>query len=378
MRFLEGVFSKDAVNTGRQPELDIGKAFPILCLPFVHCIIECCTEEQLLHGIPYAFDMIIGGPMAAPMFMFCMGATIHFSAARTPGKIAKRGLHLLLIGLILNVCRFLIPYLAGYAATGDAEQFLTPLPFFVLGNDVLQFAGLAMLAVALMLRLKLPKYAMFGIALAFSVTGSFVRGVDLGSDVLNVIFGWFVGTENEAGLIISDFPLLNWLIVPVSGYLFGALLQRVKDKKRFYLSFSPVLLVAAVAYLFIGDHYEIGMFAEGENAYYHMLTYDVIASLALTLGLLGLYCAASHILPEAAKKFLTFTSRNITEFYCIHWVFVRAITNVILYAVNGTQELALPYVLLISFGIFCATFAVIIVFRKLQESYKNKAGGVKT
>ncbi len=209
MNYLKTVFNKEPLNTGRQFDLDIGKAIPILCLPFVHCVIECCTEEQLLHGIPYAFDMIIGGPMSAPMFMFCMGATIHFAKDNSPRHLAGRGLELLFFGFLLNICRFLIPYLIGYAITGDAEHFLTPLPFDVFGNDVLQFAALAMLSIALMLHLKLPKRGMIGIALALSVTGSLIRGVDFQNDALNIILGWMIGTENEAGLVISDFPLLN-------------------------------------------------------------------------------------------------------------------------------------------------------------------------
>ena len=375
MKYFENVFSKEPLNTGRQLELDIGKALPILFLPFIHCTIECCTEEQMLTGIPYAFDMIIGGPMAAPMFMFCMGATIHFSKGNKAKRLLKRGLQMLLFGFLLNICRFLIPYLIGYAITGDVEQYLTPLPYDFFGNDVLQFAGLAMLAMALMLHFKLPKRAMFGIALSFSVFSSFVRGVDFHNDVLNIILGWFIGTENEAGLIISDFPFLNWLIVPVCGYIFGWYLQRVKDKKRFYLSFSPVLLTAAIVYFVIGETYDIGMFAPGENAYYHMLTYDVAASLALTLGSLGLYAAVAHVLPPKVRGFFTYVSRNITAFYCIHWVFVSMIIRVIIYAVFGTQLIPYPWVLLISFAIVLMTLGVIQIYRDKKMKLKERRSG---
>ena len=366
MRFFGDVIGNDSINTGRQDELDIGKALPILCMPFVHCIIECCTEEQLLHGIPYAFDMFIGGPFSAPLFMFCMGATIHFSKNNSPRQLAKRGLKLLLFGIILNICCYLIPYLSGYAVTGDAEQFLTPLPFYMFSIDILQFAGAALLIIALMLQLKLPKIGMLGIAAALSLAGSVIRGIDLNYDAANVILGWFVGTENEAGLVGSYFPIFNWFLFPVSGYLFGWLLRRVKDKKKFYLLFSPLSLIASTAYFVIGDHFEIGMFAEGENAYYHMLTYDTVACIAFTFGLLGLYCALAHILPETIKRFFTYTSRNITAFYCIHWVLVRVSVNVVLYAITGSQQLPLPYVFLISFVIVLVTFAVILLYRKKQ------------
>ncbi len=41
------LFEKEAVNSGRQNELDLAKAVPILCLPFVHCFIECTADEGL-------------------------------------------------------------------------------------------------------------------------------------------------------------------------------------------------------------------------------------------------------------------------------------------------------------------------------------------
>jgi hypothetical protein len=97
-KFRSEVFTVEGSNTGRQTELDIGKALPILCLPFVHCVIECCTEEQLLSGLPFAFDSIIGGPFSAPMFLFCMGATVHYSKTGSPREMAARGLRLLFDG----------------------------------------------------------------------------------------------------------------------------------------------------------------------------------------------------------------------------------------------------------------------------------------
>lgn len=372
IKSIKSCFKKEPVNTGRQIELDIGKAVPILCLAFVHCIIECCTEEQLAHGVPYLFDMFIGGPMSAPMFMFCMGATIRYSSMHSSKRMALRGLKLIKIGVLLNICRFLIPFLIGFLITGDVDHYLIPLPYYFFGNDILQFAGLSFLCLALFVRLKVSMPALFFISVGMSVAGTFLRGTDFGNDVLNVIFGWFIGTENEAGLIISDFPLLNWLVVPVCGYIFGWLLRRVKDKKQFYLSFSPVLLVISVVCLFLGDRYEFGMFAEGENAYYHMITYDVFVCIALTLGLLGVYYAVLQVLPDNIIRFFKYISRNITAFYCIQWVFVRFITNVVLYVINGTQIFPVRGTMLISTGIVFATLAVIWIYRKFSPLHRLK------
>ncbi len=378
--FFKNVFSKDPCNTGRQTELDMGKALPIITLAFVHTVIECCTEEQMCYGIPYAFDMFIGGPMSAPMFMFCMGATIHYSKHNTPDRLAKRGVMLLLLGFVLNICRFFMPYMAGYLLTGDTGMFIDMLPYRIFGNDVLQFAGLALLCMALFLKLKTPKWLMFAISLVMAVAGTLLRGTDMGNSVLNIIFGWFIGTETHAGgniFIISDFPLLNWLITPVCGYIFGWVLQRVKDKKRFYLSFSPVLLTAAIVCLVLGHIYEFGMFGPGENSYYHMYIYDTFICMALTLGLLGLHYAVSRILPEKIKGFITYTSRHITEVYCIHWVFVVWITNVLMRMILGQSPLGIVpvwVIMLVSTGIVLATYLIMYISdpeRRVLTKRKN-------
>ncbi|MBR6049731.1 MAG: DUF1624 domain-containing protein, partial [Clostridia bacterium] len=153
---LRELLSDGQVNTGRQTELDFGKALPVLCLPFVHCFIECTASEGLDHGIPFLFDYVIGSPISAPMFMFCMGVGIVYTKKSSASDLAKRAGKLFLIGLLLNVCRFLLPYLAGYAITGEAGKYLEPLVYRVFGNDILQFASLCFLCIALFVKLKIP------------------------------------------------------------------------------------------------------------------------------------------------------------------------------------------------------------------------------
>ena len=54
------------------------------------------------------------------------------------------------------------------------------------------------------------------------------------------------------------------------------------------------------------------------------------------------------LMRKGSVAFLREVSRNITSIYCIHWVFVRTITNVILYIKNGTQILPLWQTMLLS------------------------------
>lgn len=361
------MFADVKINTTRQPELDIAKALPTLCLPFVHVIIECTPEEGLLHGIPFLFDSIIGAPFSAPMFMFAMGIGIAYVSVRVYHSPAQRFLKLMTLGYALNIFRFLIPFLIGFALTKDTEQYIDPLWYDVLGNDILQFAPLALLTIDIFFRLKMSKKTMFTTALAMSLAGWMLNGTDFGNPALNIFMGYFIGTEQANGLLISDWPLLNWLIIPVSGYIFGEYLLRVKDKKQFYLRLLPVLLVPLI-YFPLAIHYGTGMFLPGENAYYHAVTYELLVYICLSAGMLSVYYFLLRYIPAWLMRFFEMISRNITAFYCIHWVLISFSVNVFLYIKNGTQELPVSASLLLSFAIGALTAVIIYI----KEGFRKK------
>lgn len=347
MSLREKIFSREIVNSGRQPELDLAKTVLIFCLALVHCVIECTPEEQLAHGIPFLFDSVIGGPLGAPMFMFAMGFGMVYTKRAAPGDHVRRGLRIGITGYVLNLCRFLVPFLAGYLMTGDFEKYIEPLPYQVLGNDILQFAALAMEMIALFVRLRLSNAAMLFICLALSVAGTLLSGVDAGSPAGNIFLGYLIGTEDAAGAVFSDFPLLNWLIVPVSGYVFGRLLQHVKNKNLFYGLLSAAGTAVCAVYFPLGIAGGWGMFGEGQNCYYHISTTDALVSISAAVGILGIYHVIVPCLSGRALDCVTQISRDVNRVYCIHWVFVMWITNVILYQMRGTQELPVSVTLLL-------------------------------
>lgn len=351
---LNDIFSGEPVNRGRQPELDLAKAVITFTLAFVHCIIECTPEENLVSGIPFLFDSVIGGPLSAPMFMFAMGVGMVYTKKDHAGELAKRGLRLVIAGFVLNLCRYTLPYLLGYAVTGNHDKFIAPLLYRTLCNDILQFAGLAMILTALLKKWKVPAVFMFALSLGMSAAGMLLNGVDLGSPMGNILLGHLIGTEDAAGMVISDFPVLNWFIVPVSGYLFGSCLIRVKDKKRFYMLLSPVCAIATVIYFTIGIKNAAGMFGEGQNCYYHITTSDVLISILAAVGILGIYYAVAGRIPGRLMYWIQDISKNITRIYCLQWVILVPVTNVLLYAARGTQELPTGITLLLSLAISMA------------------------
>ena len=258
----------------------------------------------------------------------------------------KRGAGIFVIGYLLNICRFLIPYLVGYAITGDYEQYIDLLLYKVLGNDILTFAGLAMMLMALFIKLKISSVVLVIMGLVMSFAGTQLNGIDVGNPLGNIFLGYVIGTEDAAGKVFSDFPILNWMLFPLCGYVFGGILKKVKDKKLFYLTFSLPAIMIAVVYWVYGISQEVGMFGEGQNCYYHMIFRDALGSLALTVGMIGVYYFVQKILPKKWMDCACRISANITTVYCIHWVLVTVSVNVVIYIARGTQELA-PWIVMI-------------------------------
>ena len=370
--------SKDKINTGRQQELDLARAIPVMSLPFVHCVIECCSAETINHPIPFLFNVIIGAPLGAPIFMFCMGISLVYSKHSDAKEIMRRGLILFIAGFILNMMRFGIPYLIGYMITGEADRFLAPILYKIFGNDILQFAGLALLLFGFLKKQKLQDHVIVIIAVIMSLIGWCFRHMNFGIPVVNVILGHIIGTEEPNGFVLSDFPVMNWFLVPVAGYIFGNILIRLQDKKKFYLPFIPMFAVIYWVYFAIETRLHFGKMAGGatlveeENAYYHAEFFDIISYIVCAIGMLGVYYLITSHCPEKLNKFFQSVSRNITRIYVIHWFFVVMSTNVILYKVNGTQELPVYQIMILALIIFLISYFGALFIEKKTKEKKQK------
>ncbi len=360
------------INTERQKEMDIAKALMICCLAFIHCTIECTSDAGLSSGIPYLFDTVIGGPLSAPMYMFAMGFGMVYASNKDTRTYMVRGLRIIITGYILNIFRFVIPYTIGYAVTGEYETYIEPLIYKTLGNDILIFAGLAMILIAVFIKIGMPKTVMALVAFVMSITGSFLTGIDVKNPLGNIFLGYVIGTEDAAGLVVSDFPMLNWLIFPVMGYLFGNILSRVKDKKTFYSVISIPSSIITVIYFAFGLTNRLGMFGEGQNCYYHMRTSDALASLLLSLTLLGLYYAISEQIPDKCYKFIKQISQNINSIYCIHWVIIGFSVNLLLYIIRGTKELPIEFTMLLGAAISIVSIIIARFYKKVKSNARKK------
>lgn len=140
----------------RFAEFDIGRAVSILGLPFVHVL----EEGDLVGILPPGFleshvFLLALSAFGAPLFMACMGANMVFTRHSTPGELARRGVELLIMGMLLNVGRLFLPdTLFGSIAAGEFT-LSTEWIYDLAGCDIYDFAGLCFLSFALFRKLRL-------------------------------------------------------------------------------------------------------------------------------------------------------------------------------------------------------------------------------
>lgn len=310
---IKNCFAKEPVNLGRQKELDIAKGMAVIFIIFCHGfeILSNFFDPEISTDIAYGLlDVVLGGSFSAPVFMFCMGICLCYSRRNSAKSIFNRALRIAGIAFLLEVTRTAIPGFLEWLIYRDPECIDYVRLFF--GVDILQFAALALLTIALFKKLKLKPVVMLIIAVVCSVAGQLLQGVSTGSVVGDSITG-FIWRSYEYSL----FPLLSWLIIPVCGYVFGHAWQRIQDKETFFRWVTPISWIISIAYfvsmalvgveyyLSGGDYYALGI---GDAAFAFVACFAMIG--------LGYYLAKWK---GCVSNWLRSLGSRVTSVYCIHW-----------------------------------------------------------
>lgn len=314
---MEKLFSDQKINSGRQVELDLAKCLAIFFMIFLHCYFVTAGFQNTI-SVPMTriIAHLLGGPFAAPVFMFCMGVGMVYSRNQEPAYLVKRGIKLMLLGLVVNVGEFLLPHYVAGKLLGEWDIFPTAGGLLLFCIDILAFAGMAFILVGLLKKLNLSAKQMVIVAIILSIAGWVLRFHDLGSNVPNLIAGYFFGSGGG----FTAFPLFNWFIFPATGLLFGEYYIRCNNKKKL-LSLWPVGLIISLAY-FITSWFLPNGFLSDTHHYYFMTTIDAVFCLMCIYGVIGLCLIICGISSDAFKRFISRTSSNVNAIYVIQWFMI--------------------------------------------------------
>ena len=361
-------FAKEKVNVGRQPELDLLKALCIVGMIFMHVLLD-LTEGTM----PSVVDDYLTEFFGAATFMICMGIGMRYTHRQSPSSYLIRGFGLLTIGQFLNILRNAIPNLIAWWITG--KQFFIANAFLILQSDILTFAGLAFLLMALFKRLKLSDGAILGFSVVMNFAALILWHVTVPpqSYLASQMLGFFIITDAEA-----YFPLLCYFIFVAFGYFIGGYYPRIKDKSALANRVMAICFPLALIYYIFRFMMDMPFLPElGTDLQYNMKpTPDAIATCLFTLGFLAvlekIVEAMGGKLPGIVRHF----SAYINNYYCLSYLFILPVQTLLI-ALTGHLMLGDVLPILYCFFVTAACYFLIEMNEKKWHIHFATLKGTK-
>ncbi len=234
--------------------------------------------------------------------------------------MAKRGLTLLLVAYLLNFARGGLPlYLASLFVGAEAVQ-----PYMAWGmlvGDILQFAGLAFLFLAIVKKLGMSLWQMLWMSIILAIIGEMCAGYTTGNINIDAVLGILIPAGAPDGLsCVSAFPFTKWIIFPVVGIIFGKALRHCENSDKLYGIVLAVTLPLSIVYTYCSLTYGFMPFSDGH--YYWTTLYDAFFFIAFDLLIISSLHFLGKVIPEIVLGPLQKLSKNINTVYCISWVVI--------------------------------------------------------
>ena len=310
-----------SVNNDRQPELDIARGLSVVFMVTVH-FFQQYAAPHVEHSLPGTILFYLAGPPVAPILMFLMGAGTVYSRKQQFGLQLLRGIKLIGLGYLLSLVSWVLPKVVALQTGRYAPEvffhYFRDLSAFALQINILQFAGLALIFLALCRLTGISRNWFPLIALAVSLQAPFLWGNYPRNAVLNYLIEPLWGDR-----VWVRFPLYGWVVYPLMGAWFGEHLRSATDKRSFYftmLKFGAAGIIAGlgIAMLFgrfslLGDM-DVYFKRHSIEGHCCILSFVIIWISALFF--------IHGKLPSVITARLAFWSRYITVIYVIHGLLI--------------------------------------------------------
>ena len=337
----------EKVNTGRQPEIDMTKAVIIILMIVVHSFQGFLQNSGFLTNAIYNTGYING----AAAFMICMGIGMRYSRRQDPKDTALRGIALLTVGQLLNLLRTGFPGLIAFLATG--EQTFVPFILDTFQSDIMTFAGLAFLLMALLKKLKLRDGWILAIGAVMNcLTLLLFSTAEVTEEFLPRRFlNLFIKTGD------SLFPLGSYFFFVTVGYMIGGIYPRIADKRRLANRVLLVCVPAAAIYLVLRMTVPVPLTPEFDPQSEPDLGLDAVSSCMNAFIIMAVLYHICRLTGGKVPAFMAHLSQNINRYYGVSDVLL-GISLVVLLACGAVFQNQWA-VLLISISVTAVCYAVI-------------------
>jgi hypothetical protein len=330
----------------RYPLPDLLKGFAVFLIVPVH-ILETFIDYPGRESLFGKILLVLGGPVAVPIFMMVMGYFVALSKKSIRQNIF-RGLLIFMMGILLNVgLNFHLLLKIKYGGLR-----FDPLQA-IFGVDIFYLAGLSIIILAVLRTIKKgQQWIILALILFVSVTTSYFNEILMVTD-RNYILP-FIGGEYSW----SYFPLFPWLTYPLIGFLFQKrepwIREFIERNKIATIAFLIAVVLPVVFFHQFGIEKTIDL-----PKYYHHDFWFIL----WTLGVDILWLSMAWFVVQKFNEFpvflfLRWLGTNITVFYIVQWLIIGNIAT----AIYQTQDLS-------RFGywfgtIFLATIGITFLFSK--------------
>jgi len=309
----------------RLDAVDLARGLAVLFMIAVH-VLEVYANTEVTNSVFGQVIAFLGGPPAAPVFMMLMGLSFAYSKKKDMSSGIIRGVKIFLSGYLLNFLRGVAPLLFARAINLpiteglNSEQSFNLLNIFLIA-DILQFAGIALIIMAIIRELKINRYMLIFAAFLISMISPLLWKIRIDIPVLEQLADLFWGDKPLGGFMANmvNFPVFPWLTFPLIGMAIGEIFSQSTHLPSLFKKIGLIGGIIMITGLLISSlnpeyHY---------NDYYHSRQGAMIFMSGFTL--LWLYLCqiiTSKIPRNMAFDLLYDWSRNVTNIYFIQWVLI--------------------------------------------------------
>lgn len=350
--------------------LDFARGLALIFVIFIHILDQ--LSSSAAQETPLAWGIyVLGHLISAVVFMFLMGVSLSFSRHDSLQKGILRGLKIIAISYLLNVFRGTLPMWVALKTNlliwEDIQPF-TPLYLFK-EVDILQFAGLALIILALIRHFFPKPWTWLFFASGILVLTPLVRGLTSGVTGLDLFLDLLWGTNSYV-----HFALFPWLVYPLMGMMYGYMVKKTESKNVFFLRSALggiLIMVLFIPFMLINPDYD--------SLVLHS-TFYVFRNTSLgTLWYIGFvffwmavcYWFIKKIPENRIFNLLYYWSKNVTSFYCIQWIIIGWLA-IFLY------EVSLPVALIAMPIIIVATHYLIVLWNRYKAFLNRKKTQAQT
>jgi hypothetical protein len=268
-----------------------------------------------------------------------MGFSFIYSKQSALKHKLLRGLKIFLSGYILNIIRGVIPFTL---ATHFKMDIAKKLPLDKLNGyniftivDILQFAGIALMIMALIQEFKINKYIILLSAFFISMFSPLLWGLTLNIPVIDQFVELFWGDKPIGFSFIDNkisFPVFPWLSFPLLGMFLGDTMKNATDQNKTFKQFGlsglvTLLLGVAISYSNIDYHF---------NDYYHSRQGAMLFMCGFVMVWLYITKITIDIFPSNRLFELLFKwSKGVTNIYFVQWTII--LWSIALFGINESS-----------------------------------------